>query len=225
MKQPSKRTVRRKSDLRPQISGALCWPRLQISSTTCQQEASLSHELNEKDQWTVTSCTLMWACVLCPQAAFQAGLGLTVSNAVTAVTAPCVTLQLETVPAVWAGWVHTAMKVILFFSYCIFYAPARAHANVEISEERLCWFSVIHLLVLPISQNVLGADLVPTASWNVTAIITAPATEWRERVIVVQDIMDICVNMVRTEKMNGDRSILKNKSPGVLYIFIVNIFH
>lgn len=45
------------------------------------------------------------------QAALQAGLGRAVSNVVTAVMEECVTLQLETVPVVWAGLVHAAKKV------------------------------------------------------------------------------------------------------------------
>lgn len=51
--------------------------------------------------------------MFCPQTALQAGLGRTVSNAVTAVMAVCAMLQLETVPAASAGPVHTAIKVTL----------------------------------------------------------------------------------------------------------------
>lgn len=46
-----------------------------------------------------------------PQAALQAGLGRTVSSAVTAVMAASVTPLPATVHAVWAGLVHTAIKV------------------------------------------------------------------------------------------------------------------
>lgn len=47
------------------------------------------------------------------RAALQAGLGRIVSNAVTAVMEECVTLQVATVPAVWAGQVNTATENVL----------------------------------------------------------------------------------------------------------------
>lgn len=63
-----------------------------------------------------------------PQAALQAGLGRTVSDAVTAVMAECVTLQPATVPAVWAGLVLTARKVTaLTLNLFLVFAPASAH--------------------------------------------------------------------------------------------------
>lgn len=71
-----------------------------------------------------------------PQAALQAGSGRTVSSAVTAVMAECVTLPPATVPAVWAGRVHAAIKVTTLTLLCVaflnaaelsFFAPASAH--------------------------------------------------------------------------------------------------
>lgn len=66
-----------------------------------------------------------------------------------------------------------------------------------------CFFcDCIFLFYSSVSQNVLWADLVPTASWNVTVKITALVTEWQGRVSVAPATMDICVSTVRTEQIN-----------------------
>lgn len=165
------------------------------------QSVSIWRPENETEQSTVLQIApLIWACAFCPQAALQAGLGPTVFNAVTAVMAACVMLQLATAPAASAGPVHTAIKVtpaIHPVFYCTFFT-----CFCSLSQTWSAVLSRVFLFSLPVSQNVLRADLVPTASWNVTVKITAPVTEWQGRVSVVRATMDICVNTVRAEQIN-----------------------
>lgn len=77
-----------------------------------------------------------------PQAALQAGLGRIVSNAVTAVMEECVTLQVATVPAVWAGQVNTATEVTTIL-YLVFFNAA------NLKKKKLTSASTYYYIVAP----------------------------------------------------------------------------
>ena len=96
-----------------------------FDSSFCDQLACffLFNNLDSEQKSTKyeAECFLQFNMRVCflPQAARQAGLGRTVSNAVTAVMAECVTLRPAIVLAVWAGLVHTAIKVTHTFIYVV----------------------------------------------------------------------------------------------------------